>query len=59
MLDLNLVRTDPERVRISARRRGQSAAFVDRILELDAERRAALTSAESLKAEKNTLTASI
>jgi seryl-tRNA synthetase len=59
MLDLNLVRTDPERVRISARRRGQSAAFVDHILELDAERRAALTSAESLKAEKNALTASI
>lgn len=59
MLDLTLVRTDPERVRISARRRGQSDAFVDRILELDAERRAALTSAETLKAEKNALTASI
>jgi seryl-tRNA synthetase len=59
MLDLNLLRSDPERVRISARRRGQSDAFVDRILELDAERRAALTNAESLKAEKNALTASI
>jgi seryl-tRNA synthetase len=59
MLDLNLVRTDPERVRISARRRGQSAAFVDRILELDTQRRAALTTAETLKAEKNALTASI
>ncbi len=59
MLDLNLLRSDPERVRISARRRGQSDAFVDRILELDAERRAALTSAEGLKAEKNALTASI
>jgi seryl-tRNA synthetase len=59
MLDLNLIRTDPERVRISARRRGQSDAFVDRILQLDGERRAALTSAESLKAEKNGLTASI
>ena len=59
MLDLTLVRNDPERVRISARRRGQSDAFVDRILELDGERRAALTSAETLKAEKNALTASI
>jgi len=59
MLDLNLLRSDPERVRISARRRGQSAAFVDRVLELDAERRAALTSAEGLKAEKNALTGSI
>jgi seryl-tRNA synthetase len=59
MLDLTLVRTDPERVRISARRRGQSAAFVDTILNLDEERRAALTLAESLKAAKNTLTATI
>ena len=59
MLDLTLVRNDPERVRISARRRGQSDAFVDRILALDGERRAALTGAESLKAEKNALTASI
>jgi seryl-tRNA synthetase len=59
MLDLNLLRSDPEQVRISARRRGQSAAFVDRVLELDAERRAALTAAEGLKAEKNALTAAI
>jgi seryl-tRNA synthetase len=59
MLDLNLVRTDPERVRISARRRGQSAAFVDRVLALDSERRAALTLAEGFKAEKNALTATI
>ena len=59
MLDLNLLRNDPERVRISARRRGHSDAFVDRILELDGERRAALTTAEAFKAEKNALTASI
>jgi seryl-tRNA synthetase len=59
MLDLTLLRSDPERVRISARRRGQSDAFVDRVLELDAQRRSALTAAEALKAEKNALTASI
>jgi seryl-tRNA synthetase len=59
MLDLTVVRGDPERVRISARRRGQSDAFVDRALALDAERRAALTASEALKAEKNALTASI
>ena len=59
MLDLNLLRSDPERVRISARRRGQSADFVDTVLELDAQRRAALTAAEGLKAEKNGLTSSI
>ena len=59
MLDLNLVRTDPDRVRTATRRRGQSVEFVDRILELDRERRATITSVESLKAEKNALTAQI
>jgi seryl-tRNA synthetase len=59
MLDLNLLRSDPERVRISAQRRGQSAAFVDTVLALDTQRRAALTTAEGLKAEKNGLTESI
>jgi seryl-tRNA synthetase len=59
MLDLNLVRSDPDRVRIAVRRRGQSETFVDDVLALDAERRTALTAAESLKAEKNGLTAQI
>jgi seryl-tRNA synthetase len=59
MLDLNLLRGDPERVRISARRRGQSDTFVNAVLALDEQRRAALTTAEALKAEKNALTASI
>lgn len=59
MLDIGLLRSDPERVRISARRRGGSAEFVDRVLELDAQRRAAITAVESLKAEKNGLTAAI
>ncbi len=59
MLNLELLRRDPERVRISARRRGKGAEFVDRILRLDAERRAAITAAETLKAEKNALTAQI
>jgi seryl-tRNA synthetase len=59
MLDLALLRSDPERVRISARRRGQSDAFVDRVLDLDVQRRAAIAHVEALKAEKNALTASI
>jgi seryl-tRNA synthetase len=59
MLDLALVRSDPERLRSSARLRGQSDGFVDRVLDLDGQRRATLTSVESLKAEKNGLTASI
>ena len=59
MLELGLVRTDPERVRISARRRGQSDAFVDRVLDLDAARRKTIALVESLKAEKNAVTAAI
>jgi seryl-tRNA synthetase len=59
MLDIALIRRDPESVRASARRRGGDSAFVDRVLELDAERRRSLTALEALKAEKNALTASI
>jgi seryl-tRNA synthetase len=59
VLNLELLRREPDHVRVAARRRGLGAEFVDRILELDRERRAALTAAESLKAEKNALTASI
>lgn len=59
MLDLALLRSNPDHVRTAARRRGISTEFVDTVLELDGERRRVLTSAESLKAEKNGLTASI
>ncbi|MBV9102702.1 MAG: serine--tRNA ligase [Candidatus Eremiobacteraeota bacterium] len=56
MLDLALVRRDPERVRDSASRRGLDAGFVDRVLELDTRLRALRTNVETLKAEKNALT---
>ena len=59
MLDLALLRRDPECVRTAAARRTGSAAFVDDVLAVDAELRAARTAAENLKAEKNALTASI
>jgi len=59
MLELALLRSDPERVRIAARRRGGTETFVDRVLELDAQRRAAIASVESLKAEKNAISAAI
>jgi seryl-tRNA synthetase len=59
MLELALLRTDPERVRISARRRGGTVTFVDRVLDLDAQRRAAIASVEALKAEKNAISAAI
>ena len=59
MLNLDLLRREPDHIRIAARRRGIGAEFVDRILERDRERRAALTGVESLKARKNSLTAQI
>ncbi|MGA3036169.1 MAG: serine--tRNA ligase [Vulcanimicrobiaceae bacterium] len=58
MLDIALIRRDPEGVRRAAARKGD-ASFVDRVLTLDVERRAALTEAERLKAEKNGLTQQI
>jgi seryl-tRNA synthetase len=59
MLDLALLRREPERVRRAAARRGTGAAFVDDVVSIDAELRAARTAVESLKAEKNGLTAAI
>jgi seryl-tRNA synthetase len=59
MLDLALLRRDPERVRRVAARRPAGADFVDEVLALDVELRAARTGVETLKAEKNALTARI
>lgn len=59
MLDIVVVRTDPDRVRNSARRRGLDPSFVDEVLRLDTEYRSALTALESAKAEKNRLSADI
>ena len=52
MLDIQLIRERPEEVRASLARRGIDPP-IDRILELDAERRSLLTQAETLKAERN------
>lgn len=59
MLDIGLVRRDPDRVRRSARRRGIDPAFVDTVLQLDESYRSALAACEQLKAEKNRLSAEI
>ena len=59
MLNIDLLRREPDHVRIAARRRGIGAEFVDRVLDLDRERRATIAAVETLKAEKNALTAQI
>lgn len=59
MLDIALIRRDPDRVRESLVRRGHDPAPVGEVLRYDEEYRSALTSVERAKAEKNRLTASI
>ncbi len=53
MLDLRLIRSDPERVRAGMRKRGQDSALLDSLLAADERRRATLTEVEALKAERN------
>ncbi len=59
MLDLALLRRDPDRVRRAAARRPAGPGFVDDVLAIDVRLRAARTSAEALQAQKNALTARI
>jgi seryl-tRNA synthetase len=59
MLDIAVVRRDPDRVRRSALRRGLDPSFVDDVLRYDSEYRSALVAAEQSKAEKNRLSAEI
>ncbi|MBQ5973384.1 MAG: serine--tRNA ligase [Oscillospiraceae bacterium] len=54
MLDIKIIREDPERVKAGlAAKEYDGAETVDRILELDAARRDAIRTAEQLKAEQN------
>ena len=52
MIDLRLLRDDPERVRASQRARGDDPALVDALLAADEARRAAVTRADRLRAEQ-------
>lgn len=53
MIDINLVRQDPEAVRQSLSARQMETTPVDMVLELDEERRALIQEVETLKAERN------
>ncbi|MCL2455036.1 MAG: serine--tRNA ligase [Micrococcales bacterium] len=52
MIDLKLLRDDPDQVRASQRARGADPGLVDQVLDADARRRAALTEFERLRAEQ-------
>ncbi len=59
MLDIVVIRRDPDRVRCSLRRRGLDPSVVDEVLRMDSEYRSALASVEETKAEKNRLSGEI
>jgi seryl-tRNA synthetase len=60
VLDLKLIREDPERVRAGlARRGGDAAAGLDLVLALDGERRALIPRLEGLRAERNAVVEAI
>ena len=52
MIDLKLLRDDPERVRASQIARGDDPGLVDALIAADAARRAAVTLADSLRGEQ-------
>lgn len=59
MLDINLIRENPEMVRKALRDRQMETAVVDEVLRLDARRRALLQEVEALKAERNAVSKEI
>jgi seryl-tRNA synthetase len=52
VIDLKLLRENPEVVRASQRARGEDPGLVDALAEADAARRAAVTAADNLRAEQ-------
>ena len=59
MLDINLIRENPDIVRKALRDRQLDPAPVDNILALDADRRTAIAEVETLKAERNAVSKEI
>ncbi|WFN92972.1 serine--tRNA ligase [Gordonia sihwensis] len=55
MIDLKIVRENPDLVRASQRARGEDPGLVDQLLEADAARRSAIAEADALRAEQKSL----
>jgi seryl-tRNA synthetase len=55
VIDVRLVREDPDRVRDSQRARGEDPGLVDALLAADERRRAAVSAADNLRAEQKVL----
>jgi seryl-tRNA synthetase len=52
VIDLKLLREDPDRVRASQRARGEDPGLVDALLDADAKRRAVISAADTMRAEQ-------
>ncbi|CAN1541218.1 SerS Seryl-tRNA synthetase [Mycobacteriaceae bacterium] len=59
MIDLKLVREDPDGVRRSQLSRGEDPGLVDVLLDADADRRAAISAADTLRAEQKAASKSV
>ena len=59
VIDLKLLREDPDAVRRSQLSRGEDPALVNALLTADADRRAAISAADSLRAEQKTASKSV
>jgi seryl-tRNA synthetase len=59
VIDLKLLREDPDRVRASQQARGDDPALVDALLAADDARRAAVTRADNLRAEQKAVSQAV
>ena len=59
MIDLKVIRENPEAARTSQKVRGEDPALIDQLIEADDARRTALSAFETLRAEQNTLSKSV
>ncbi len=59
VIELKLLREDPDAVRRSQQKRGEDPALVDTLLTADAARRAAISAADSLRAEQKAASKSV
>jgi len=59
VIDLKLLREDPDRVRASQRARGEDPALVDALLDADGVRRSAISTADNLRAEQKSASKSV
>ena len=59
MIDLKVIRENPDAARTSQKVRGEDPALIDQLIAADDARRAALSAFETLRAEQNTLSKSV